>query len=89
MNYPMQLRELLLHFGVGGTAFERNAMKKSMAIIQIAVIAIIIVYGTISLYMGNFEGLYATFPLLFIYYIFVVARQKREKDRKDDNGSES
>ncbi|MEN6439539.1 MAG: hypothetical protein ABFD97_13275 [Syntrophobacter sp.] len=61
-------------------------MKKSLAIIQIAVIAIIIIYGTVSLYVGNFEGLYGTFPLLFIYYIFVVARQKREKEHQNDDG---
>lgn len=63
---------------------KRDPVKKSMAIIHIAFIAIIIIYGTTSLYMGNFEGLYATFPLLVIYYIFVVARQKRVKTQQQD-----
>jgi hypothetical protein len=62
-------------------------MKKAAVIIQIAIIGLIIIYGTVSLFMGNFEAAYATFPFLLIYYIYVVARQKRRRNAdEDENG---
>ncbi len=52
---------------------------KIAVIIQIVIVSLLIVYGTISLYMGSFEGMYVTFPILLLYYVFAVARQNRRK----------
>ena len=60
-------------------------MKKTSAIIQIVIVSLIIIYGTVSLFMGNFEGMYTTFPFLLFYYIYVVAKQKRKKDFPEDD----
>ncbi|MEM5788017.1 MAG: hypothetical protein AAGU11_11925 [Syntrophobacteraceae bacterium] len=60
-------------------------MKKSAAIIQIVIVSLVIVFGTVSLFMGNFEGMLVTFPFLFFYYIYVVARQRRQRLEEDDD----
>lgn len=54
-----------------------EAMRRILAIIQIIVIILIVGFGTWQLYLGNFEPAFATLPLLIIYYVFVVARQRR------------
>ena len=59
-------------------------VKKTLTIIQIVIIAFIIVYGTVCLFCGNFEGAFATFPFLFFYYVFVVVRQKRQQSREGE-----
>ena len=60
-------------------------MKKALTIIQLAIVAGIIIYGTLSLYWGNFEGAYATFPFLLFYYVWFVARKRRSSLKETDN----
>jgi hypothetical protein len=54
-----------------------EAMKRILAIIQIIVIILIVGFGTWQLYLGNFEPAFASFPLLIIYYVFIISRQRR------------
>ncbi len=51
-------------------------MKKTAAIIQIAVVLLLVGFGTYHLYKGNFGVSVATMPLLLVYYVFMVARRK-------------
>jgi len=61
-------------------------VKKVLTIIQLAIIAGIVIYGTVSLYRGDFEGAYATFPILLLYYVWFVARKRRkDPEQTDDN----
>jgi hypothetical protein len=59
-------------------------LKKLSTIIQLVILAAIIIYGTICLYMGYFEGAYATLPFLFFYYVYSVAIKNR-RNRKEIN----
>jgi hypothetical protein len=62
-------------------------MTKTAAILQIVFIAVLVGYGTVNLFQGNFEQAYATFPLLLLYWVFVIARKKRaekEMEQKDE-----
>ena len=52
-------------------------MRKILAFIQIIIIILIVGFGTWQLYLGNFEPAFTTLPLLIIYYVFIVARQRR------------
>jgi len=52
-------------------------MKKTAAIVQIVIVLLIVGYGTYNLFLGNFEQSMTTLPLLVVYYVFVVVRQKR------------
>ncbi|MFZ2444762.1 MAG: hypothetical protein WAW37_00250 [Syntrophobacteraceae bacterium] len=63
-------------------------MKKAAAIIQVIFVSLIIIYGTVSLYMGHFEGMFVTFPFLLFYYVYVVARQKRAKNPEEHDDSD-
>ena len=45
-----------------GLSFCGVYVQKVLTIIQLAIVAGIVVYGTISLYRGDFEAAYATFP---------------------------
>jgi len=60
-------------------------LKKALTIIQLAIVAGIVIYGTISLYRGNFEGAYATFPFLLFYYVWFVARRRRRGLKQTGN----
>ncbi len=63
-------------------------MKKAATLIQIAIVSFLIIYGTVNLFLGHFEGALVTFPFLLFYYVYIVARQKRERqseDGEDDN----
>ncbi len=44
---------------------------------QVLIVVLIIGYGTWQLFLGNFAGSMATFPLLLVYYFFVSARHRR------------
>jgi membrane protein implicated in regulation of membrane protease activity len=55
-------------------------VNKAFTIIQLAIIAGIVVYCTVCLYRGNFEGAYVTFPFLLFYYVWVVARRRRKEN---------
>ena len=56
-------------------------MKKGLSIIMLAIVGVIVIYGTVCLFTGDFAGAYGSFPFLFIYYVWVVA-MKRRKDRE-------
>jgi hypothetical protein len=58
-------------------------VKKVLTVIQLAIIAGITVYGTICLYRGDFEGAYMTFPFLLFYYVWFVARKRRQDQKKN------
>jgi hypothetical protein len=60
-------------------------LKKAITIFQLAVVAGIIIYGTICLYRGDFEGAYVTFPFLLFYYVWFVARKRRKDLEKTDD----
>ena len=60
-------------------------MKKVLTIIQLAIISGLIIYGTICLYMGDFIGAYAAFPVLLVYYVWFVARKRRQNTEKADD----
>ena len=60
-------------------------MKKVLTIIQLAIISGLIIYGTICLYMGDFIGAYAAFPVLLVYYVWFVARKRRQNPEKADD----
>jgi hypothetical protein len=52
-------------------------VKKSAAVIQLITVLLVVGYGTYNLFTGNFEQSILTLPLLVVYYLFVVVRQKR------------
>ena len=60
-------------------------MKKAMTIIQLAIVSGLIIYGTICLYKGDFVGAYAAFPVLLVYYVWFVARRRRQNPEKSDD----
>ncbi|MGA3116822.1 MAG: hypothetical protein ABSF90_20565 [Syntrophobacteraceae bacterium] len=60
-------------------------MKKALTIIQLAIVAGIVIYGTVSLYRGDFQGAYATFPFLLLYYVWFVARKRRKDPEETDD----
>ena len=57
----------------GGT----ETMKRLLAVIQIIIIILIIGFSTWQLYLGNFELAVVGFPFLVVYYVFVIAMQRR------------
>jgi amino acid permease len=65
-------------------------MKKSLSIIMLAIIGLIVIYGTVCLFMGDFTGAYATFPFLIVYYVWVLSikrRKSREQSDEHDPGA--
>lgn len=60
-------------------------MSKPLAILQIIVVASLLTYSTVHLFLGNFEKAFAPFPLLIVYYLFVLARQRRRGRYDDEN----
>lgn len=62
-------------------------MKNGLSMIMLAVIVAIVIFGTVCLFMGNFAGAYATFPFLFVYYVWVIA-MKRRKNRREETDSD-
>ncbi len=64
-------------------------VKKALTIIQLAIVSGIIIYGTLSLYRGDFEGAYITFPFLLFYYVWFVARRRRRSLKETDNDMDS
>ncbi|MGA2227011.1 MAG: hypothetical protein ABSH41_21460 [Syntrophobacteraceae bacterium] len=63
-------------------------MKKTLTIIQLAIVSGIIIYGTLSLFRGDFEGAYATFPFLLLYYVWFVARRRRRSLKETDDNTD-
>ena len=62
-------------------------MSKPAAIVQIIVVAALLTYSTVHLFLGNFEKAFSPFPLLILYYVFVLARQKRRARYDDEDES--
>ena len=60
-------------------------MKKAAAIVQIIIVLFIVGYGTYNLFLGNFEQSMTTLPLLVVYYVFMVARQKRSQSEEEQH----
>ncbi|MCE5335378.1 MAG: hypothetical protein LLG06_12415 [Desulfobacteraceae bacterium] len=60
-------------------------MKKTATIVLIVIVGFVIAYGTVCLYMGNFEGAFATFPFLLFFYVFAVARQQMQRRKETDD----
>jgi integral membrane sensor domain MASE1 len=63
-------------------------MKKAAAIVQIIIVLLIVGYGTCNLFLGNFEQSMTTLPLLVVYYVFVVVRQKRTQTEAEQHSRE-
>ncbi len=62
-------------------------VKKVFAITQLALVAGVIIYGTLCLFRGDFTGAYATLPFLFFYYVWFVAKKMRaRRNEADDTG---
>ena len=59
-------------------------MKKALIVVQLAIVAGIVIYGTVCLFLGYFEGAYATFPFLLLYYVWFVARKRRRSFEEPD-----
>jgi Ca2+/Na+ antiporter len=61
-------------------------MSKISALLQLVFFVLLIIYATYHLFKGQFEQSLLTFPLFAIYYIFVIARNKKTvSDSKKDN----
>ena len=63
-------------------------VKKTAAVIQIAIVSLLIIYATVNLFLGHFEGAMITFPFLLLYYVYIVARQKRGRQSEDGEGDD-
>jgi hypothetical protein len=63
-------------------------MKKKAAVVQLISVLLIIGYGTYNLFIGNFEQSMLTLPLLVVYYVFVVVRQKRDQTEANQHNRE-
>ncbi|HTP66951.1 MAG TPA: hypothetical protein VMJ66_16275 [Geobacteraceae bacterium] len=51
-------------------------MNKLSASLLIVFLLAIISFGTWQLFLGNFDGAFATFPFLVIVYFFVMAQRR-------------
>jgi hypothetical protein len=60
-------------------------VKKAFTIIQLAIVAGIVIYGTVCLYRGDFEGAYTSFPFLLLYYVWFVAKTRRRNLAKTED----
>ena len=58
---------------------------KILALVQIILIGSLIIYSTVQLFMGRFDQAVAVFPLLLLYYVFVVARHHRKKSWHEED----
>jgi len=81
--------QIFLRPAKSGLSFCGIYVKKVLTVIQLAIVAGITIYGTICLYRGDFEGAYATFPFLLLYYVWFVARKRRKNmEETDDHTSD-
>lgn len=58
-------------------------MKRAAAIIQLIIVSSLVVYMTVNLFLGRFEEAFVIFPFLIFYYVYVVARQRRQSSREE------
>ena len=63
-------------------------LKKTATIVQIVIVSLLIIYGTVNLFTGHFEASLITFPFLLFYYVYVVARLKRDRQFQDNDGND-
>jgi amino acid permease len=65
-----------------------HMLRRTAAAIQIAIVLLIVGYGTYHLYQGHFVQSYATLPFLVGYYLLVVAWKRRQREREMDRDDE-
>lgn len=63
-------------------------MRRTSAVVQILIILLVIGYGTYHLFLGNFEVSMSTLPFLVAYYMFVVVRQRRNREQENQERRE-
>lgn len=63
-------------------------MRRTSAVVQILIILLVIGYGTYQLFLGNFEVSMSTLPFLVAYYMFVVVRQRRNREQENQERRE-
>lgn len=54
-------------------------MSRIFALIHIIFIVILVTYSIYNFFKGQFEHSMATFPILAVYYVFVIAPHKRKE----------
>jgi glycerol-3-phosphate acyltransferase PlsY len=61
-------------------------MSKTSAWLQLIFFIVLLSYGTYHLFMGQFEKSLLTFPVFAIYYVFVIAKHRKNitESKKDD-----
>ena len=59
-------------------------MRRTSAVVQIVIVLLVIGYGTYHLFLGNFEVSMSTLPFLVAYYMFVVVRQRKNREREKE-----
>lgn len=52
-------------------------MSKTSALLQLVFFILLLIYGTYHLFKGQFEKSLLTFPIFAVYYVFVIARNKK------------
>lgn len=53
-------------------------MRKTSAVLQLIFFVLLLIYGTYHLFKGQFEQSLLIFPIFAVYYVFVIARNKKD-----------
>lgn len=72
----------------GGLQQIEDSMTKIFAVVQVVLIILAVAFTTYQLFLGNFEQALAPFPLLLLYYVFVIAPQKRRRQSEEHDNPE-
>jgi hypothetical protein len=61
-------------------------MSKISALLQLIFFVLLLIYATYHFFKGQFEQSLLTVPIFAIYYVFVIARNKKNisDSKKDD-----
>lgn len=61
-------------------------MRKTAALFQLIFFVLLLIYATYHLFKGQFEKSLLTFPIFAVYYVFVIARNKKviSESKKED-----
>jgi TRAP-type C4-dicarboxylate transport system permease small subunit len=63
-----------------------TTMSKTSALLQLIFFILLLIFGTYHLFKGQFEQSLLTVPIFAIYYVFVIARNKKNiSDSKRDD----
>jgi hypothetical protein len=62
----------------------KDGMSKTSSVIQIVFFLLLIGYSTYSLFKGDFEQAILPFPILALYYVFVVSRHGAHSEDDSD-----